>query len=115
MDTRTDPPSLHDAFRALRDDLITRGEPAANVLADGLELLETADLRGELPGLAAPSLWLVGRRDRLVDPRAMREAAALAPHAAGVHVIEHAGHAPFLAHADEVVARLRDFLDASAA
>ena len=104
-----------EEIRTLRDDLFARGEPAASVLADGLELLETADLRGELPGLAAPSLWLGGRRDRLVDPRAMREAAALAPNAAGMHAIEHAGHAPFLTHADEVAARLRDFLDASAA
>jgi pimeloyl-ACP methyl ester carboxylesterase len=30
-------------------------------------------------------------------------------------VVDHAGHAPFLTHADEVVARLRDFLDAAAA
>ena len=99
-----------DEIRALRDDLFARGEPAANVLADGLELLETADLRAELPGLAAPSLWLAGRRDRLVDPRAMRDAAAMATDAEA-HVIEHAGHAPFLTHADEVAGRLRDFLE----
>jgi len=109
-----------DEIRALRDDLFARGEPAASVLADGLELLETADLRDGLPTLAAPSLWLAGRRDRLVDPRAMREAAALAAGAApdassrrvDLHVVEHAGHAPFLTHADEVAARLRDFLEA---
>lgn len=113
-----------DEIRALRDDLFSRGEPTASVLADGLQLLETADLRGELPALAAPSLWLAGRRDRLVDPRAMREAAALAsttpadgaqPRLVDAHVVDHAGHAPFLTHADEVVARLRDFLDAAAA
>jgi len=101
-----------DEIRALRDDLFARGEPAASVLADGLELLETADVRGALPALAAPSLWLAGRRDRLVDPRAMREAAGLAPRAAGVHVVEHAGHAPFLTHADEVASRLLGFLQA---
>lgn len=113
-----------DEIRALRDDLFARGEPAANVLADGLELLETADLRDALPGLAAPSLWLAGRRDRLVDPRAMREAAALAgvlPGAGapagrpGMHVVEHAGHAPFLTHAGEVAAHLRAFMDGIAA
>jgi pimeloyl-ACP methyl ester carboxylesterase len=32
-----------------------------------------------------------------------------------MHAIEHAGHAPFLTHAAEVAARLRGFLDASAA
>jgi pimeloyl-[acyl-carrier protein] methyl ester esterase len=98
-----------DEIRALRDDLFARGEPPASVLADGLELLETSDLRATLPTLGAPSLWLAGRRDRLVDPRAMREAAALAPDAA-VHVVEHAGHAPFLTHADEVAGQLDRFL-----
>src|SRR5690606_295956 len=65
-------------FLALRDELFAGCEAAAAVLADGLELVESADLRHVLPGLRAPSLWLAGRRDRLVDPRAMREAAVLA-------------------------------------
>jgi pimeloyl-[acyl-carrier protein] methyl ester esterase len=98
-----------DEIRALRDELFARGEPAGNVLADGLELLETADLRDSLPALATPSLWLGGRRDRLVDPRAMRDAAALA-HRTRMHVVEHAGHAPFLTHAGEVAAQLLGFL-----
>ena len=98
-----------EEVRALRDDLFARGEPSAHVLADGLELLETADLRSRVPMLSVPSQWLAGRRDRLVDPRAMRDAAALAPNAE-MHVIEHAGHAPFLTHADEVALRLEGFL-----
>jgi pimeloyl-[acyl-carrier protein] methyl ester esterase len=62
-----------------------------------------------LPALPAASLWLAGRRDRLVDPRAMAAAAALAPDAV-LHVVEHAGHAPFLTHADDVATRLAAFL-----
>ena len=100
-----------DEIRALRDELFARGEPTAQVLADGLVLLETSDLRGQLPALRVPSLWLAGRRDRLVDPRAMRDAAALAP-GARFAVIEHAGHAPFLTHADDVAMQLIDFLPA---
>jgi pimeloyl-[acyl-carrier protein] methyl ester esterase len=102
-----------EEIRALRAELFARGEPDAAVLAEGLEILETTDLRGMLPSLSVPNLWLAGRRDRLVDPRAMREAAALAP-GSDFHVIEHAGHAPFLTHADEVAARLRAFLDRAA-
>ena len=98
-----------EEIRTLRDDLFARGEPDASVLADGLELLERSDLRDALPTLDVPSLWLAGRRDRLVDPRAMRDAAALAPRAE-LQVFEHAGHAPFLTHADEVAARLDGFL-----
>jgi pimeloyl-[acyl-carrier protein] methyl ester esterase len=95
-------------LRALRSELFARGEPAAHVLADGLALLETTDLRSVLPSLAMPSLWLAGRRDRLVDPRAMRIAAKLAPMSSFAQ-IEHGGHAPFLTHADEVAAHLADF------
>ncbi|WP_213437649.1 MULTISPECIES: pimeloyl-ACP methyl ester esterase BioH [Lysobacteraceae] len=103
-----------DEIRALRDELFSRGEPSAHVLADGLHLLETTDLRDTLPTLRVPSLWLAGRRDRLVDPRAMRDAAALAP-ASTVHVIEHAGHAPFLTHADVVAGHLATAFAAFAA
>ena len=99
-----------EEIRTLRDDLFARGEPAGDVLADGLDLLERADLRDALPTLSMPSLWLAGRRDRLVDPRAMHEAAALTTNAR-VHVCQHAGHAPFLTHADEVAAQLLAFLE----
>jgi pimeloyl-[acyl-carrier protein] methyl ester esterase len=101
-----------DEVRALRDDLFARGEPSAHVLADGLDLLKNADLRATMADLHAPSLWLAGRRDRLVDARAMRDSAALAAGPAQVHVVEHAGHAPFLTHADIVAAHLTDFLGA---
>ncbi len=103
-----------DEMRELRAELFARGEPAARVLVDGLRILETADQRALLPRLRVPSLWIAGRRDRLVDPRAMRDAAAAiehAGHAAATFVqIEHAGHAPFLTHADEMLAPLNAFL-----
>ena len=95
---------------ALRNDLFARGEPTAQALADGLDLLRQTDLRDRLPTLAVPSLWLAGRRDRLVDPRAMRSAAQLAPRAQ-LQVVEHAGHAPFLTHAATVARALARFLD----
>ena len=103
-----------EEMRALRAELFARGEPAARVLIDGLHLLETTDQRPLLEALRVPSLWLAGRRDRLVDPRAMREAAERirgAGHApARFAQIEHAGHAPFLTHADVVLAELSSFL-----
>lgn len=100
---------MREELRLLREAVLARGEPATAVLADGLRLLHDADLRAALPGLAVPSLWLAGRRDRLVDPRAMRRAATHAPGARYVEV-EHAGHAPFLTHADAVASALLDFL-----
>lgn len=101
-------------LRALRAELFARGEPSARALADGLQLLERSDLRPALSQLRAASLWLAGRRDRLVDPRAMRAAAELAPRATFA-CIEHAGHAPFLTHAGEVAGHLLAFTQAQRA
>lgn len=99
-----------EAVRALRNQLFARGEPPAGTLATGLELLETCDLRDELATLQVPSLWIGGRRDRLVDPRGMQQAAALAPRAQFAR-IEHGGHAPFLTDTEEVATLIRAFLD----
>ncbi len=98
-----------DELRALRNTLFAHGEPTAQVLAEGLDLLQHTDLRGALPKFPVPSLWLAGRRDRLVDPRAMRAAVAATP-GAEMQVVEHAGHAPFLTHADEVASCILEFM-----
>ena len=90
-----------EELRNLRETLFARGEPAPAVLAEGLAMLKREDLRAALPDLSLPSLWIAGRRDRLVDPRAMAAAALLVP-GANHHVVDHAGHAPFLTHAGEV-------------
>jgi pimeloyl-[acyl-carrier protein] methyl ester esterase len=86
---------LREELRFLRDAVYARGEPAPRALQQGLALLHDSDLREGLGLLAMPSLWIGGRRDRLVSPAAMREAAARAGDAR-VQVFEHAGHAPFL-------------------
>ncbi|MEO6154979.1 MAG: pimeloyl-ACP methyl ester esterase BioH [Thermomonas sp.] len=98
-----------DELRMLQQDLFARGEPAPQVLADGLALLESCDLRASLQALEVPSLWLAGRRDRLVDPRAMQQASRITTNARHAQV-EHAGHAPFLTHAGVVAKHLLDFL-----
>ena len=105
---------MRDELRMLRDAVLAHGEPAPHVLAEGLQVLEDSDLRDALPGLQMPSLWIGGRRDRLVNPQAMQASAVLAPNARHLQV-EHAGHAPFLTHADEVAHALVGFLPGHAA
>ncbi|WP_449465516.1 pimeloyl-ACP methyl ester esterase BioH [Stenotrophomonas humi] len=98
-------------LRTLRESLVERGEPAPRALHEGLALLERSDLRGALPSLQKPGLWISGQRDRLVSARAMHSAAALAP--AGLHhahTINGGGHAPFLGHADDVANLLQQFV-----
>lgn len=88
--------------RRLRGYVFDRPLPAPSALAEGLALLREADHRAELPGLRCPSLWIAGRRDRLMPPAALEAAAAASPGGRFVR-IDGGGHAPFLGHLDEVV------------
>lgn len=96
-------------LRRLRGDVFARGEPQLRVLQEGIRLLEDTDLRVRLPQLAVPSAWLAGRRDRLVPPPAMQWSATQAR--GTFHEIEHAGHAPFIGHADALAQALLPLLD----
>ncbi|HZH43486.1 MAG TPA: pimeloyl-ACP methyl ester esterase BioH [Lysobacter sp.] len=100
--------TAQEELRRLRAQAFARGEPAPRALLDGLALLDRADVRAELPQLRVPSLWISGRRDRLVPAGAMPAAAALAPGAESV-VIANAGHAPFLGAAAEVADAIARF------
>ena len=95
-------------LRALKANVFARGEPALSVLQDGLRTLDRSDLRADLPLLTMPSLWIAGRRDRLVPPAAMRWASQHAPR--GEFLELSAGHAPFLSHADIVAEAIGDFV-----
>ncbi|MGH8025180.1 MAG: pimeloyl-ACP methyl ester esterase BioH [Pseudoxanthomonas sp.] len=101
-------------LRTLKEKLYARGEPSPQALRQGLALLEESDLRAVLPELPVPSLWISGHRDRLVPPAAMRDAAAMTPGSRYVD-IGGGGHAPFLGHADQVAAEIRNFLTSSSA
>ena len=101
---------LRAELRLLRDSVYARGEPAPRVLAEGLALLEQGDLRAGLPALRVPSLWIAGRRDRLVPAAGMRDAAAACPGARFV-AVDGAGHAPFLTHADAMAADIATFIE----
>ena len=95
-------------IRLMRQQAFAVGEPSPAALEEGLALLRDTDLRASLPQLAMPSLWIAGRRDRLVNPQGLEWAAQVAPRAR-FRRIDHAGHAPFLSHADEVAMALVDF------
>jgi pimeloyl-[acyl-carrier protein] methyl ester esterase len=90
-------------LRELKSQLFERGEPSLPVLEQGLRVLDRTDLRIRLPELTMPSLWIAGRRDRLVPPGAMRWAAG---QARGDYLELPTGHAPFLSHAREIASAL---------
>lgn len=90
-------------LRELKAHLFERGEPSLPVLEQGLRVLDGTDLRARLPGLLMPSLWIAGRRDRLVPAAAMAWAAE---QARGRYLELPTGHAPFLSHAAEIARAL---------
>ena len=94
-------------LRELRAHVFERGEPSLDALQDGLRVLGRSDLRAAVARLAVPSLWLAGRRDRLVPAAAMRWAAQHALH--GAYREFPSGHAPFIAHAAAVADAILEF------
>lgn len=96
-----------DELRALKAHVFERGEASLPVLEQGLEILQNTDLRGELATLSVPSLWIGGRRDRLVPAAAMRWSAQASPRGEFVEIAS--GHAPFLSHATQVAETLAAF------
>ena len=101
---------VREELRLLRAQVFAVCEPSPERPAEGLAVLQGSDLRSDLPTLAMPSLWIAGRRDRLVFPQAMQDAAAMAPRSIYLR-IEHGGHAPFLSHADEVAGAVTGFVN----
>ncbi len=98
----------------LRTALFTHRLPVPEVLADGLKLLATTDLRPLLRGISQPALVMHGERDA-VTPCAAGEALAAALPQAQFEKIGGAGHAPFLSGADAVAARIARFVHAAIA
>jgi pimeloyl-[acyl-carrier protein] methyl ester esterase len=74
--------------------------PTEKTLTESLSLLETVDLRAEIPLLSVPFLRLYGRLDSLVPSSVNTLMTALAPQS-DKHVFLHASHAPFISHADD--------------
>ena len=95
----------------LRERVFLRGEPAAETLAAGLQLLRDVDLRYAVAQVQCPVLVMHGAYDGLCPLPAGRWLATHLPDAR-LALHERAAHAPFLSHPDWFVAEMRSFLDA---
>lgn len=96
--------------RALRARLYQHGEPDLAALQGGLQLLQQENLRPELSKLRCPVLYLMGSYDTLAPPRMLQTLTQQHP---GIrqHVIQGAGHSPFISHPDEFMQALQAFLE----
>ena len=93
----------------LRALMFSRGEPDADVLRGALDALAGSDVRELAPRIRAPALVVAGDRDTLAPADASRWLAAALPDAR-LAIIAGAAHAPFLSHAREFDALVREFL-----
>jgi len=87
-------------LRELKTHVFERGEPEMAALRQGLKALEQTDMRKRLVELRMPSLWIAGRRDRLVPAAAMQWAAGQNPRARFEQL--PSGHAPFIGLATQI-------------
>lgn len=102
--------AAHTTLRALRHALDHHPAPQPAALALGLELLRDEDLRGQLPDIHCPALWLFGSHDALVPPRVAERVECLMP-GSRTAIIAGAAHAPHVSHPVETAAAIRTFLD----
>jgi pimeloyl-[acyl-carrier protein] methyl ester esterase len=98
-----------ETLRGLRSGLNARPPASDAGLAQGLAILETADLRDALGRLRCRTHWIFGERDTLVPARVAGAVARLLPDAA-IDIVAGAAHAPFLSHPYPSLARLFDRL-----
>jgi pimeloyl-[acyl-carrier protein] methyl ester esterase len=101
-------------LRKLRAALFAHGEASPAALTAGLGVLESADLRPQLPSIQQSTLVVAGQYDRVTSPRAGHALTESLPHAKYVE-IRRAGHAPFLSHAETFMDALNSFFSLHAA
>ena len=85
-----------------------RSGPSDAVLAAGLAVLSSTDLRSELARVMQPALVLHGARDCIVPPVAGRRLAQALPNARFA-LLRSCAHAPFLSRPWQVATLLREF------
>jgi pimeloyl-[acyl-carrier protein] methyl ester esterase len=102
-------PHIRQDLKEIKSLIFNYDMPSEKTLSESLNLLETVDLRAELPLLTLPFLRLYGRLDSLVPNTVNELVASLAP-TSDSHLFLRASHAPFISHADEFFTVLMQWL-----
>lgn len=83
--------------------------PCAEVLLAGLDILKTSDLREFMLRNHLPVSMILGDKDRLI-PTASAQVLQQLNSQIEVHVLESAGHAPFLSHPEPLISAITRML-----
>ncbi|KPJ90208.1 MAG: hypothetical protein AMJ53_14520, partial [Gammaproteobacteria bacterium SG8_11] len=98
-----------DEIRVLRGKVFRDGEPDKTALRQSLNILQTANLRDQVAGIAMNTLIIGGERDRLVPVAAVNWLANNI-NRSQLKVINGASHAPFISHQEQFIQALHEFL-----
>jgi pimeloyl-[acyl-carrier protein] methyl ester esterase len=98
-----------ETLRGLRRRISERPQPDSDALSIGLDILRDEDLRGRLPDIRCPTLWIFGTHDALVPPAVAERVEILMPGALTA-VVQGAAHAPHLSHPHRTREIVRTFL-----
>jgi len=97
-------------LRSLREGLASRPKPDERALEAGFDLLMSVDLREEMANLQCLSMWILGRRDRLVPVAVADDLQGLLPQAE-IHIFRHAAHLPMLSDQVMFLELLQGYID----
>ena len=84
--------------------------PDSDALLEGLKILKETDLRSALAAFDRPLMAILGGRDPLVPKSVAPHLLGLQPHMQ-LHLLEKAGHVPFLTHEQELVSAISRFME----
>jgi len=98
-----------EEIRLLRRKVFRDGEPDPTALRQGLNILQTANLRNQVHDITMNTLIIGGERDRLVPVAAAQSLAESIAHCQ-LRIIKGASHAPFISHQAAFIQAVEEFL-----
>lgn len=100
--------SARDDIRHIKELVLSKPQPDALALAQGLNMLQQVDLRSDLSLITLPWLRLWGKLDGLV-PRKIATLLPQTPQSQDI-ILPKASHAPFISHSEDFLDNLRSWL-----
>lgn len=95
-------------LKQLKQAVLECDPPAVSVLQGGLEILRNRDLTDSLQGTRCPVVFILGDKDTLIPVQSSEKLQQLKP-TAQIHVLQNAGHVPFLSHQQQIIEIITGF------
>lgn len=97
-------------LKILKNNLFNYPLPTVDILQAGLRLLQETDLRAWMASTDIPVTSILGGLDALVPVELANHFKQSYPHST-THVIDQAGHVPFLSHSEQLLTLIREAME----